>query len=94
MHVNEINIQVRFYNYYCDNLIKEKPLESKDILIDEKNYKDLVIYFTRYVHSKSIKMLSLHYSELMTKIEEHERKKYSMVDDNVLDKVLDKIKKK
>ena len=39
-------------------------------------------------------MLSLHYSELMTKIEEHERKKYSMVDDNMLDKVLDKIKKK
>ena len=55
MPVNEINIKVRFYNYYCDNLIKEKPLESKNILIDEKNYKDLIIYFTRYVHSKSIK---------------------------------------
>ena len=31
--------------------------------------------------SKSTKMLSLHYHELMGKIEEHEKKKYLMVDD-------------
>ena len=29
-----------------------------------------MIYFTRYVHSKSTKMLSLHYHELMGKTEE------------------------
>ena len=29
-----------------------------------------MIYFTRYVHSKSIKMLSLHYPELMGKIKD------------------------
>ena len=40
-----------------------------------KNYKDLVIYFTRYVHGKSIKMLSLYYHELMGKVKEYERKK-------------------
>ena len=49
---------------------------------------DLVIYSTRYVYSKSIKMLNLYYHELMGKIEEHERKKYLMVDDYMLDKVL------
>ena len=40
--------------------------------MDEKNYKDLVIYFTGYVHSKSIKIFSLNYYELMGKIEELE----------------------
>ena len=39
-----------------------------------------------------MKMLSLHYHELMGKIEEHERKKYLMVNDYMLDKVLNKIK--
>ena len=42
--------------------------------MDEKNYENLVIYFTRYVGSKSVKMLSLHYHELMRKIEELEEK--------------------
>ena len=51
-----------------------------------------MIYFTRYLHSKSTKTLSLHYHELMGKIEEHERKKYLMVNDYMLDKVFDKIK--
>ena len=37
-------------------------------------------------------MLTLHYHELMGKIEEHEGKKYLMVDDYMLNKVLDKIK--
>ena len=91
MHINEINIKNRVYNYHFDNLIKAKILEFKNILIDEKNYANLVIYFTRYVHSKSIKMSSLNYHE-MEKIEEHEGKKYLMVDDYIIDKVLDKIK--
>ena len=53
---------------------QSKKIETKNILIDEKNYKDLMTYFTRYIHSNSIKMLSLHYHELMGKIEEHEGK--------------------
>ena len=74
MHVQETNNTSRFYNYDCDdNFIKAKQLQTKNIK-KLKNYKDLVIYFTRYVHSKSIKMLSLHYNELMAKIEEHEGK--------------------
>ena len=33
-----------------------------------------MIYFTRYVDSNSIKILSLHYHELIGKTEEHEGK--------------------
>ena len=50
----------------------------------------MAIYFTNYASSKSIKMLSFHFCEL--KIEEHE-KKYLMVDEYMLYKILDKIKK-
>ena len=58
------------------------------LLIDEKNNKDLMIYFTKYVHRKP------DYHELTGKIEEHERKIYLMLDDYMLGKVLDKISKK
>ena len=37
-------------------------------------------------------MLSLHYHELIEKIEEHEGEKYLMVDNYMLDKAFDKIK--
>ena len=37
-------------------------------------------------------MLSLYYHELMGKFKEHEGKKYLMVDDHIINKVLDKIK--
>ena len=37
-------------------------------------------------------MLSLHYHELMGKIQKHEGKTYLMVDDYMLGRVLDKIK--
>ena len=50
-----------------------------------------MIYLTRYVKSKSIKMLSLYYHESMWNIEEHEGKKYLMVDDYMLDKVINSI---
>ena len=39
-------------------------------------------------------MLSLYYHELTGKIEKYERKKYLMVDNYILDKVLGKIKEK
>ena len=47
-----------------------------------KSYKNLTIYSTRYVHKKSIRILSLHYHELMGKTEEHKGNKYLMVDDS------------
>ena len=39
-----------------------------------------------------MKMLILHYHELMQEIEEHERKNYLIVDDYIPDKVINKIK--
>ena len=39
------NIENQICNY-CNSLIKSEKLETKTILIDEKNYKDLVVYFT------------------------------------------------
>ena len=53
--------------------------------------KDMVIYFTRYVNCKSIEMLSLYFYKVMERIEEHEGKKYLMVDEYILNKVFDKI---
>ena len=49
-------------------LTKAKKLETKNILFDDKNYIDLVICFTSYVPSKSIKMWNLYYHELIGKI--------------------------
>ena len=60
------------------------PLQPpKNILIDEKNYKDLIIYFTRCNRGKSIRILNLYYQELVGKIEEDKGKKYLMIDDNI-----------
>ena len=78
-------------NYYFNDLIKATKLETINILINEKNYKDLFIYFTRYDHQKSIKILSLYYHELVEKIEKYDRKTYLIVDDYTLDKVLDNL---
>ena len=39
----EINIKNRVYCYYFDNLIKTNKLETKNILINEKNNKNLKI---------------------------------------------------
>ena len=39
---------------------QSKKIRNKKYFNQSENYKDLVVYFDRYVHSKSIKMLSLH----------------------------------
>ena len=46
-HTKEINIKHQFH-YHYENLIKPKKLETKNIFIDKKSYKDLLIYFARY----------------------------------------------
>ena len=74
MYIKEINIKNQVCNYCFGNLIKAKKKETKTILIKERNYKDLVIYFTSYVHCNSIKILSFHYHELIRKIEDYEGK--------------------
>ena len=47
MHAKEIHIKNEMDNCYFDNLVQVKMLDTKNFLIDEKHYKDLVIYFTR-----------------------------------------------
>ena len=91
MQIQEISIKNWVYNYYFDNLVKTKKLKTKNILINEKNYNDLVIYFTIYFHSKAIKMLSPYYYELMEKVKENEEK-YLVIDHYVLDKVWIRLK--
>ena len=39
MHIREINIKNRVCNYYFDNLVQVKELETKNILIDENTIK-------------------------------------------------------
>ena len=51
----------------------------------------MIIYFTIYYHGKSIKILSLYDHELLGKFEEREEKKYLMVDNYMLNKVLERI---
>ena len=50
-----------------------------------------MIYFTRYVHNKSIKIIRLYYAELIGKIEKHERKNIGWLYDYMLYRVLGKI---
>ena len=66
--------------YYYGNLIKPKKIETKNTVINEKSYRDLVIYSTRYDRGKIITMLSLSYHDL-----KNMRKKYLMVVDYAVD---------
>ena len=91
MHDKQIYIENQVFDYY-DNLIRAKILESKNVVIDGKIYKDFVVDFTRYNWEKTITMFSLYYRKLMGKIKEHEGNSYLIVEDYVLDKVLDSIK--
>ena len=72
--------------------VQSIKLETEMILMNEKNYQDLTIYFTRYYYSKSIKMFSLHYHELLRKTKVNEGKKYLMDNNYMLDKLLHEIK--
>ena len=53
VNFKQISIKNKVYNYY-GNLVKEKKLESKNIWIDQKNYKDLTIFFAICDHDNSI----------------------------------------
>ena len=50
VHFKKVNFKNKVYNFY-HNLIK-KELGTRNILTDDKNYKDLAIYFTRYDYGK------------------------------------------
>ena len=48
-----MNIKIQAH-YHYENLIKPKILKTRNILIEKKSYKDLMIYFTRYHPGKSV----------------------------------------
>ena len=52
--------------------MKPQKIKTNNVLIHEENIKNLVVYFTKYVNCKSIKMLNFY--KLMGKAEEHEGK--------------------
>ena len=90
-------MHIKIKNRVCKhsgNLIKLGKVGTNNIFIDDKNFKDLVVHFTRYVNRKPIKMLSLLFYKLIRKIEESEGKKYLMVDDYMVRGVFYKIKKR
>ena len=68
-----INIKNRAHSH-SEDLMKPNKVETKNILIDEKKFKDLIIYFTRYINLRSMKMLSRYFCKLIGKIKEHEGK--------------------
>ena len=85
MHTKKIYIKNQVH-YHYKNLIESKKLETRNVLINKKSYRNLVIYFTRYHSEKSVTILNLYYDELIGKIEQYEGKKYLMVDDYTQDK--------
>ena len=75
LHIKEINfsyrLQLLFWLFNQSKGIRNK----KNIGINEKSYKHLKIYFTRYDRGKSIRMASLYYHKLRGKIQKHKEKK-------------------
>ena len=55
MYITEINN----YNSSFENLVTTRKLETKNILLYERSYIDFVIYFIKYIHRTSVKMLIL-----------------------------------
>ena len=83
MHANEINFKNRAYKNHFDNLVKTKEIETKNISIDEKNYKDLIFSL-----DSKFTLPGINGKDWITWTE-----KYFMVDDYMLNKALGKIQK-
>ena len=59
MSVKDINIKNRTY-YFFNDIINIKDFDSDNIKIDEKSYKDILIYYIGYVIiKKDLKIYSL-----------------------------------
>ena len=58
--MNTKKISIKNKVNYHENLIKLNKLETRNIFIDMKNYKDMVICFTRCHPDKSIITLKLY----------------------------------
>ena len=70
IYLEEINIKNRVYNYHFNILIRSKKLGTKNIVIDGKNYNDLVIYLLDMIIGSWWKCW------WTKKIEKHKEQKY------------------
>ena len=60
MLLKEINIKNTAHSY-SDDLVNIDDLKTKNIIIHEKSYKDLLTYFVWYIVKKAIETTSLYY---------------------------------
>ena len=70
-----ITVKIADYRCFIDDITKCEAIHLLEIFAykfcgytqktDKKNYKVSVIYFTRYVYNNSIKVLRLHYYQLI-----------------------------
>ena len=48
-----------FTNYFSDNMINIKNLDPNEINIDEKSWKDVLIYYTGYATVKNLSYVTI-----------------------------------
>ena len=56
--VKDINIKTRTY-YLFDHIINVKNLDPNNIKIDEKSYRNILIYYIEHVTIKDLKYVKL-----------------------------------
>ena len=57
--VKNTNIKNRTY-YFFNDIINLKNFDASDIKIDEKSYKNILIYYMEYVTIKDLKYLKMY----------------------------------
>ena len=73
--LRETDTKNRRYRF-LDDMINIKNLDPSKINIDEKSYKNILIYYTVYVITNSVKLLYLIINKINEYIEESNRTKY------------------
>ena len=84
--VKDMNIKICTY-YFFNNIINTKQFDPNNIKIDEKSYKNILIYYIGYVTIKdleyvkinSVNPLHLIFSKVNEYFEEINRNKYLML---------------
>ena len=55
----DIDIKNHTY-YFFDDMIKIKSLDPNKIMVDQKSYKNFLIYYIRYVTFEDLRYLKIH----------------------------------
>ena len=72
--LKELNI--KYSAYYFNDVIIINDFSPKDIKVDTKSYKDVLIFFTRYEALDGVKSLHIKFTKINGYIEDHNRSKY------------------